>query len=271
MSAIKTALNVAKGTAEAAKGGSKIIGSGARSMIGMYVGWNVITGEGFIGAAKKGVLGDEAAATLEKHGALGLASDMIFGNGADNKSLVENVSNSMIGTKHTEQAGQFIRDIPENVSEAYNRARGSVQNAYNNYHEGQVQQFENPYQQGDMPGYAPTYPQNAMSGTPGVFSGMDQMVGGMTGGKMNTWDMAQMMFAAYMMFTSKFGLLGKIGGMLAGHNAYQGMQQRNSQNMMQTQRVQQQMPVQVQQPYIPVSPMPQVEEVSQAPVVSRHR
>lgn len=243
----------------------KNIGSVGKTIIGTYIGWNVLI-KGVDGAAVS-MLSDDAQKKLQDHGLVGLVSGAAFGKGAEKRSVVNNVSSTIVGSQTTERVGEFINNIPENAEGMYNGAVKNVREAYQNYQEGQVQQLQQ--QQPQQSQAVVPYPQGAMYGSPSLLGGMDQAIENMTGGRMDTMSTAQMMLAAYMMFTSRFGFLGKIGGALLGHNAFQGMGQRQAHQ--QAMQYQVQPAVATVPAQVSVTNQNQEPEQNQAAVVSRHR
>ena len=84
------------------------------------------------------------------------------------------------------------------------------------------------------------YQQNAPVGP---FQGINNYIENMTGGKIGDMDAAALMAAAYMMFGSRFGWMGKVASMRIGGYTVKDMQQRRQVMQMVTMQAPRQQPI----------------------------
>lgn len=225
------------------------------AVVGSF-GYGLFSGKGFLPLAQEAVLGKDASERVNREGALTGLVDWGFGEGTTEK-MSRNVDHAIDGIK-TAASG-----VKSAVSEAMSPTPGQ-----------QPAVAADPYGQYGQQYGQPVYQQGAATGP---FSSVNHFVENMTGGKMGAMDAAGLLTAAYMMFGSRFGWMGKVASMLIGGYTVKDMQQRQQAMQMQQLAVPYgyqpgvAYPQQAQPQYAPgYNPAPVVEQ-EERPVVSRMR
>lgn len=210
-SAMKVAGKATKSIAGWLSGGAGASGLLKNSLVA-YGGWSVLTGKGLVNGAVD-LLGGEVKEAHEKDGIVGAAEVVLFGKDGNEKSLVGNVVDEVVGKGSYQKAEAAVKSAyastSDYVREQYNSAVGS----------------QLPMQSTMQPDM---YSQMPLSGFSNPFTSVNQFVGNITGGKMSTGNLVSIIAAAYMMFGSRFGWMGKIASMLLGGMTVKDMQNRQA-------------------------------------------
>lgn len=234
-------------------------------------------GEGLVSAASSEIFGED---TVKNGGILQAVRNAAFGEDNSEKSIAENVTDSTLG-EGTYQGGinrasEAYHDAKDYASQAYHGAKDFASEAYHDAkdlaHQGvafvrdsvsgqsaaNVQQGQLLYDAegnivGTYPGAGAYNPQQiaAMQNT-NPFSSMGSFVSQMSGGKVTGLNALEIMVAAYMLFGSRFGWLGKIAGALIGGTAAKDITNRSAriqQQQMQNSSYAQQLHYQPQSSY----------------------
>ena len=236
-----------------------------------YVGTSLLSGKGLIDIGGTAVLGNERMKKMDQDGVAGMLNGMAFGQNNADKSIVSNVVDTVGGNGTAQRishaGGQFV----DGVQDAYHSGREMISGAFAPQG-GELMQSQ--YPQDPFMQYNPSQQQPQglyQQNTPvGPFQGINSYIENMTGGKMGAMDAAALMAAAYMMFGSRFGWMGKVASMLIGGYTVKDMQQRRQAMQMGTM----QSPMQQAQPQYAVpqyNPQTDNEEMAQEQVVTRMR
>lgn len=207
-------------------------------------------GNGILHGAMTSALGQEATEKIEDNGIAGGVKNVLFGREYDDDAI----------------APAFVKNIFGDAS---------IDNAKNLYHGmvGQLSGGQNQpipqlmgYDSNGQPIYGIQPESSAVQPSSGPFGSINNMVSNITGGKLDAMNAVELIAAAYMMFSSRFGWMGKIGSILLGGNVAKDMQARQQAQLLASQQFGQQ---QVLMPPVAV-PMYQ-DLVPEENVVSRMR
>lgn len=225
-------------------------------------------GEGIIPAATRELLGESA---VKKGGLSQGVKDMVFGDDNADKSLAENVTDLTLGE------GTYQRGL-NGASEAYQNAKGYAQQGVALARDsvmpqqGQLLYDANGNVVGAYPGAGAYNPQQvAAMQSANPFSSMGSFVNQMSGGTITGLNAVEIMAAAYMMFGSRFGWLGKIAGALVGGTAAKDITNRSAMIQQQQQMSSGVQPAYQQPQYVPQYPQQTLQSQDEDYTVSRGR
>lgn len=246
MPSVKSGITILKFGARALKGGAKVgeravagtVHNGKNVLFLSAAGWgamHVVKGEGITEPVMEGLFGEEAA----NKGAVHCLNRTLFGKDDQDNSLVENTVDFVGGKGTYNQAADFVSNTVEKgreyIGDAKEQGREMLQSAVASDtqmtvpSQGQTVLYDsngNPHviTQPDVP---PQQIQQISQMSP--FSGVDNFVASVTGGKISAFNMLEIIAAAYMMFGNRFGWIGKIGGALIGGSAAKEISARAAQ------------------------------------------
>lgn len=272
-----------KGGEEAAEGAGKTAGKVtlkgtldttdrlAKLGIYGYVGANVLSGNGLLDMGGNVVLGSNRMEQFQEEGFAGVVNETMFGKNNADKSMIGNAVDFVGGDGTADRISQAGGQLVDGVQNAYHSSREMISGAFapQGGEPMQSQYPQDPFMQYNPSQQQPQglYQQNAPVGP---FQGINSYIENMTGGKMGAMDAAALMAAAYMMFGSRFGWMGKVASMLIGGYTVKDMQQRRQAMQMGTM----QSPMQQAQPQYAApqyNPQTDNEEMAQEQVVTRMR
>lgn len=275
----------AKGSATLAKEGysvAKGLGKAASyHPIAAGAAWFYMTkedGEGILTTAGKEILGEK----VKEDGIAGGLKEAVFGSDNADKSVVGNVTDLAFGEGTYEGAIQKVSDAYHATSDYARQGMSFVRDSVmpqgqpgTNLQQGQLLYDANGNVVGAYPGAGAYNPQQVaamQSATP--FSSIGGFINQISGGKVTGLNALEIVAAAYMMFGSRFGWLGKIAGALIGGVAAKDITNRSAMIQMQQQMGYGVQPYYPQQQFVPQSPQQQVQQ-SQAQeedyIISRGR
>lgn len=222
-------------------------------------------GEGIIPAATRELLGESA---VKKGGLSQGVKDMVFGDDNADKSLAENVTDLTLGE------GTYQRGV-NGASQLYQDARGLARQQGqpgSDMQQGQLLYDANGNVVGAYPGTGAYNPQQvAAMQSANPFSSMGSFVNQMSGGTITGLNAVEIMAAAYMMFGSRFGWLGKIAGALVGGTAAKDITNRSTMIQQQQQMSSGVQPAYQQPQYVPQYPQQTLQSQDEDYTVSRGR
>lgn len=223
-------------------------------------------GEGILPAASREIFG---ADTVKNGGLLQGVKNTAFGEDNADKSLAENVTDLALGQ------GTYKNGL-NSASEAYQNAKGYAQQGISFVRDSVMPQQGQPgtdMQQGQLlydangnvvgayPGAGAYNPQQvAAMQSANPFSSMGSFVNQVSGGKVTGLNAIEIMAAAYMMFGSRFGWLGKIAGALIGGTAAKDITNRSAMIQQQQQMGYGVQPAYQQPQYVPQYPQQPVQQ-----------
>lgn len=274
--AILTGAKAAKGVVKGAVNSADKL---AKLGVYGYVGTNLLEGKGVLDIGENVLLGSDGTKQVKEEGLAGVVNETMFGKNNADRSIIGNTVDFVGGRGTADKISQVGGQIVDGVHDAYHDARQAIPAAYHDARQAiadasnpqAAQQYPNdpfvqynPYQQQAQG----MYQQNAPVGP---FQGVNSFVENMTGGKMGAMDAAGLMAAAYMMFGSRFGWMGKVASMLIGGYTVKDMQQRQQAMQMAARQYPTQQP---QSQYVQTpqnNPNAANEEMAQEQVVTRMR
>lgn len=215
-----------------------------------------IEGNGILHGAMIGAFGQDTTDQIENNGIAGGAKSVLFGGDYANDAIAPALVKNIFGD-----------DCIENV-------RHGCQNLMNSMTSGSqpeaVPQVIG-YDANGQPIYGVMPDASMMQPTSSPFGSINNMVSNITGGKLNTMNALELIAAAYMMFSSRFGWMGKIGSILLGGNVAKDMQARQQAQLQSQLQSQQMMQQQVLMPQMLAAPMYQEPALEEENVVTRMR
>lgn len=261
-----------KGSATLVKEGyavGKGLGTAAiRNPVAAGVAWLYMTkedGDGILTAAAKDIFGEEK---VKETGIAGGVKEAVFGSNNADESVLENVTDLAFGEGTYEGAIQKVSDAYHATSDYARQGMSFVRDSVmpqgqpgTNLQQGQLLYDANGNVVGAYPGAGAYNPQQVaamQSATP--FSSIGGFINQISGGKVTGLNALEIVAAAYMMFGSRFGWLGKIAGALIGGVAAKDITNRSAMIQMQQQMGYGVQPYYPQQPFVPQSPQQQVQQ-----------
>lgn len=169
-------------------------------------------GEGLISSASRQLLGEKDTADIKKKGLVGGASGFLFGEDSKNKPIAENVTDVLFGQGSYKTVKDGAGNVVSEATGAYQSAKGALTNR-------------------DAPvvgGSGMVNDQSAQYAQVAPYNGVNDYIGRMTNGNVSNMNAIELAVAAYMMFSSRFGWLSKIGGAVLGGVATKDITNRQS-------------------------------------------
>lgn len=215
-----------------------------------------IEGNGILHGAMTGAFGQDTTDQIKNNGIAGGVKSVLFGDDYANDAIAPALVKNIFGD-----------DCIENV-------RNGCQNLMSSITSGRQAQTVPPvigYDANGQPIYGVMPDASMMQPTSSPFGSINNMVSNITGGKLNTMNALELIAAAYMMFSSRFGWMGKIGSILLGGNVAKDMQARQQAQLQSQLQSQQMMQQQVLMPQMLAAPMYQEPAPEEDNVVFRMR